>query len=176
VHVTIAGDRDTPIERSSDVHRNLVDALERYGDPYLPLQVSARELRLLVVAARICVDADRLWDDVRPRVEAALWDHFGFEARQLGQDAYAAEALAVMQGVAGVDYVDLDLFTAVSETTSFAALPNLAATLGADGAVDRLRALPDRIDPHSRLPLPAQLVILSRLAPTLLMLSEVTHA
>lgn len=176
VHVTIAGERDTPIEPTSDVHRNLVEALELYGDPYLPLQVSARELRLLVIAARIRIDGDRLWDDVRPRVEAALWDHFGFEARQLGQDAYAAEAMAVMRGVAGVDYVDLDLFTAVSEKTPFAVLPNLAATLAADGAVDRVRALPDRLDPHSRQPLPAQLVILSRLAPTLLMLSEVPHA
>jgi predicted phage baseplate assembly protein len=47
VHVTIAGADDIPIALTSDLYRNLVEALHDFGDPYLPIKVEVRELKLL---------------------------------------------------------------------------------------------------------------------------------
>jgi hypothetical protein len=171
VHVTIAGQDDIPIGLSSDLYRNLTNALETYGDPNLPIRVSPRELLLLIVVAKICIAPDYLWEKVKPQVETALWTEFAFERRNLGQDAYAAEAVAAIQAVCGVTYVKLDLFTAVSEKTP----PSKLATLGTklSGTEDRIAAAPDRIEPFGLVPSPAQLVILSRAIPETLMLSEI---
>ena len=158
VHVTVAGVDDIPVDESSDLRSNLVEALERYGDPFLPVRVAPRELLALVVAARVRIDADHVWDVVRGQLEAALLARFGFDARDLAQDAYAAEALAALQAVTGVDYVDLDLFTAVPETTPVSRLAGLGSTL--TGVHERVAALPDRNDPKTLAPLPAQLAVL----------------
>jgi hypothetical protein len=69
--------------------------------------------------------------------------------------------------------VDLDLFAAVSEKTPPEELANLGSTL--TGVRDRIAAAPDRIDPRTLKPLPAQLIILSSTVPTTLMLTEVPH-
>jgi Baseplate J-like protein len=173
VQVTVAGEDDIPIEVTSDLYGHLLVALERYGDPYLPIRLLRRELLLIVIAARIRLHPDYLWESVRPRLEAALFERFGFDQRQLGQNAYAAEAIAAMQAVPGVQYVDLDLFDAVSETIPPHQLDTLGTTL--TGVKDRIPALPDRIDPMTGQPRPAQLVVLSQSLSTLLMLTEVPN-
>jgi hypothetical protein len=174
VQVTIAGQDDIPIDGTSDLYRNLLAALEQYGDPYLPIRLVRRELLLLVIAARVRLYPDYLWEKVRPQVEGALFNTFGFDQRQLAQDAYAAEAVAAMQAVPGVEYVDLDLFAAVSENTPPGELAKLGSTL--EGVKDRIAAAPDRVIPHTLEPLPAQLVVLSSTVPTTLMLTEVPNA
>jgi predicted phage baseplate assembly protein len=171
VQVTVAGQDDIPIDVTSDLYRNLLLALEQNGDPNLPLRLVHRELRVLVISARVRLRPDYLWDKVRPQTEAALWNRFGFDQRTLGQDAYAAEAVAAMQAVLGVEYVDLDLFGAVSESIKPSDLANLATILS--GVADRIAALRDRVEPKTLKPLPAQLVMLSPSLPTTLMLTEV---
>jgi predicted phage baseplate assembly protein len=42
VHVTITGAADAPIDTTSDLYRNLIDALRRYGDPALDVRLAAR--------------------------------------------------------------------------------------------------------------------------------------
>ena len=175
VQVTIAGQNDIPIDEASDLFVNLLDALERYGDPEVAVQLARRELMVLVIVARVRLDADHVWETVRPRLEAALFDAFGFEARDLGQDAYAAEAVAALQAVDGVDYVDLDLFTAISEQTPPSALATIADTLRKDGVRDRIAARRDRVDPEHGSALPAQLVTLDRRIPATVMLTEVAE-
>ena len=76
-----------------------------------------------------------------------------------------------MQGVAGVDYAALNICAAVAEGTDQSAYAGLATLSSEDAIV----ALPDRIDPIAGTPQPAQLVVLSRAVPSLLMLSEVPH-
>ena len=49
-------------------------------------------------------------------VEAALRDAFAFEKRSFGQGVTAAEVIAVIQGVPGVVYVDLDALYIEDET------------------------------------------------------------
>jgi predicted phage baseplate assembly protein len=115
VHITIAGVDDIPIDPSSDLYRNLLKALHNYGDPDLPVRVAVRELLLLVVSAKVYLQADYVWEKVVSDVRATLLDTFSFDRRELGQDAVLGEVLATMQAVSGVAYVDVDIFDAIPE-------------------------------------------------------------
>ena len=171
VQVTVAGDDDIPIDPTSDLQRNLLEALTLYGDPYLPVRVVTRELLALVIAAAVKIDPDYLWETVRPQLEAALLDRFGFGHRDLAEDAYASQAVGAMQAVPGVDYVDLNLFAAVPETATTNDLAALGTTL--TGVQERIAALPGRVTPESLTPLPAQLVVLLPAPATTVLLSEI---
>ena len=41
VHITIAGADDIPIDPESDLYRNLVEALRRFGDASMPVRRGA---------------------------------------------------------------------------------------------------------------------------------------
>ena len=115
VHVTIAGAGDAPIDESSDLFRNLRLALTQFGDPALPIRLAVRELRLLVIAARVRLLADYVWEKVAPKIRATLLDKFSFENRELGQDAFLSEVISAMQSVPGVDFVDVDSLGGLAE-------------------------------------------------------------
>ncbi len=115
VHVTIAGADDIPIDENSDLYKNLLQALRNSGDPYQPFKVDARELRLLVIAANVSINADYIWEKVEPQIRAALLDTFSFERRELGQSAFLSEVIAAIQAVPGVVYADIDTFGAIPE-------------------------------------------------------------
>ncbi|MDR7275496.1 putative baseplate assembly protein [Catenuloplanes atrovinosus] len=131
VHVTVAGVDDVPL---GDL-RALRASLATYGDPQLPVRVAARELVLLVLAARVKVQPDHAWELVEPAVRRALLDRLGFDRRELAQPAYLSEAIAAAQAVPGVDWVDVDLFGGVPGSLSPADLDDLAATLAGVRAV-----------------------------------------
>lgn len=116
VYLTIAGADDAPIAPTSDLYRNLVDALRRQGDPYQPFLVELRELVVMLVRARLRIHPDELWEKVEPRARQALLDHFSFERRELGQDVLLGELLAVLQAVPGVIFVDVDRLSGVPES------------------------------------------------------------
>jgi len=115
VYLTIAGVDDIPIDTTSDLYRNLLDALQMQGDRDLPLRVDTRELKMLVLSAKIRILPDYLWDPVVAAVRAHLLDAFGFARRGLGQWALLSEVISEIQKVRGVDYVDVDAFGAVAE-------------------------------------------------------------
>ncbi|MFL6193738.1 MAG: putative baseplate assembly protein [Thermoanaerobaculia bacterium] len=112
VHVTVAGEDDIPIATDSELLQNLEAALRSFGDPRQPLRIDVRERAFLVVEAKVRVLPDYLWEKVEPKVRAAMLQAFGFDRRDLGQDAVLSEAYRAIQGVPGVDYVDVDVFTA----------------------------------------------------------------
>ncbi len=115
VHITIAGVDNVPIDPSSDLYRNLLKALHDYGDPDLPVRVDVRELLTLVIKVTIYLQADYVWEKVVSEVRAKLLDTFSFDRRELGQDAVLSEAIAAMQAVRGVAYVDVEVFGAIPE-------------------------------------------------------------
>ena len=78
MHVTIAGIDDIPIDATSDLYRNLFDALHRYGDPYLPITLAVRERLALVISANIRVDPDYQWETLEPKLRSAVLDAFSF--------------------------------------------------------------------------------------------------
>jgi len=115
VHVTIAGADDIPVDPVSDLYRNLVIALRRYGDAAVPVQVGLRELVVLVLSANFRLAADYQWEPVVQKVRTTLLDAFGFGRRALGQPARLSEAIGLIQSVEGVAYVDVDVFGGIPE-------------------------------------------------------------
>jgi hypothetical protein len=118
VHVTIAGAGDIPIAESSDLYRNLRQALYEYGDPQIPVIVQMRELLLMVVSANVCISPDYQWETVAAALRARMLDVFSFERRELGQDVLLSEVIATMQSVRGVLYVDVDVLGGIPEKKS----------------------------------------------------------
>jgi len=178
VHVTVAGVDDIPIAATSDLHGNLVQALHRFGDPHRAVQVAVRELLSLIVGGQIRVAPDHRWESVEPKVRAALVSTLGFDRRELGQDVLLSEVLTVIQGVEGVDYVDIDTFTAVDEAALVAALALPDGLAGLLTLNQRVRALPARVDrtvadPARRIR-PAQLAVIDPRVPDTLLLTERT--
>jgi hypothetical protein len=115
VHLTVAGADDIPIEKTSDLYRNLNKALRDFGDPHQPVQIVLRAFLLLVIEARVRVLPDYLFEKVEPKIRAELLDRFSFERRELGQDALLSDAMATIQSIEGVAYVDVDKFDWVDE-------------------------------------------------------------
>jgi predicted phage baseplate assembly protein len=115
VHVTIAGANDIPIDKTSDLYRNLRKSLRDFGDPYLPIRVELRELLALIISANVSVLPDYQWESVEPKIRTTLLDIFGFQRRELGQTVFLSEVISAIQRVDGVAYVDVDLLSSISE-------------------------------------------------------------
>jgi predicted phage baseplate assembly protein len=169
VHVTIAGVDDIPIDETSDLYRNLFDALHLYGDPYLPITLAIRERLVLVISANIRVDPDYHWETLEPRIRSALLDAFSFDKVDLGQDLLLADAIKVMQGIPGVTYVDVDVFDTISETGLLAGFDASAAS--ALQLRDRIPIEPGRFEQGQLLP--ARLSYLAPEVPDTLILQEI---
>lgn len=115
LHLTIAGADDIPIDKTSDLYRNLLVALRMFGAPDLAVQVDSRELIALVLSANIKLVADYQWDPVVEKVREAILDEFGFARRRLAQPALLCEVIGLIQCVPGVAYVDVDSFGGIPE-------------------------------------------------------------
>ena len=132
VYLTIAGVDDIPIDATSDLYQNLLVALRAAGDADLALRVDTRDLKALVLSAKLKLLPDYEWESVVAAVRARLLDAFGFDRRALGQPALLCEVIAAMQGVRGVAYVDVDAFGAIAQTVD-------DVTRDANGNVHRTR-------------------------------------
>jgi hypothetical protein len=182
VHVTVAGIDDIPLEPDADLLLDLRRALRDFGDPFQPVAVAPRELRLLIVSAFLRIDADRLWEPVVAAVRAALLAAFGFARRELGQGAASSEVLAVIQAVPGVAYVDLDVFGAIDTLIAvegqaprpLAPIETAAAVQAVVDAkvVPAVNAKGVRRGANGKTILPAQLVLLSADLPETLVLNQ----
>ena len=188
VHVTIAGADDIAIEKTSDLYRNLVQALHDFGDPYLPIQVDVRELLALIISANVRVLQDYQWESVEPEIRAALLDKFGFQRQELGQPVFLSEVVSAIQRVPGVAYVDVDVFNTISEAELSTLellrqkLKELTATTKPEPYVDVRLAETVAQAGKGRSPstavngiYPAQLVFVTPDVPATLILNEVTR-
>lgn len=179
VHVTIAGAGDIPIDQNSDLYHNLAQSLLNFGDPHQPLQVCIRKVQLLVIAAGVQILPDYAWESVEPKIRAAVLDAFSFDNRDLGQSAFLSEAIALMQNIEGVSYVDVQTFDAVPEDVTAGQLAGLASTLQRKNHVFAHLAHPNPsldptvdTDPCQRI-LPAELVFLTPDIPDTLILNQI---
>jgi hypothetical protein len=178
VYVTIAGADDIPIALTSELYRNLVKALRDFGDPYQPIQVEVRKLKLLVIQARVRVLPDYRWEKVEPNVRAALLEEFSFSGREFGQDALLSEAVSAIQTVKGVSYVDVDRFDGVDEqqvVNTLAGNTSLAnqITLQPRVQVEVAQVDSKETDPSKRIK-PAEIAYFSPDIPDTVILSELT--
>ncbi len=175
VHLTVAGVDDAPLDEKSELLADLRRALREYGDPYQPFVLAVRELRALVIAARLRLDPDYLWEKVEAVARAAMLDAFGFERRELGQDVTSSEVISSLTRVDGVTAVDLDVLTGFSEADLRTQLGALDRALVPAARV-RARLARVRRDPATSATAlePAQLVMLTPAIPDTLILNEWT--
>ena len=169
---------DIPIDKTSDLYRNLNKALRDFGDPHQPIQVALRTFLLLVIEARVRILPDYLFEKVEPKIRAALLDRFSFERRELGQDALLSEAMGTIQSVQGVAYVDVDKFDWVDEkkvVDHLAGVASLSAVIGRRERIPVSLALvnTDEIDPSRRIK-PAEIAYMSPDIKDTTILSEIT--
>jgi hypothetical protein len=173
VHVTIAGADDIPIDTGSDLFINLVQSLQKYGNPFQPIEVAIRRVRLIVMAATVGLLPNYLWEDVAPNLRAAILALFSFDARALGQTAFLSEAIAAAQQVEGVAWLNVTTFDSVPESITAAQLAALGSTLGLQPVVEAELA---QVDPTAapgsagRI-VPAELVFITPDIPDTLILS-----
>jgi len=173
VHLTIAGADDAPISVNSDLYGNLRAALSRYGDPFQPIQIATRFLKLLVVSANVRIHPDYIWESVEPKIRAAVLERFSFKQRQLGQDVVLSEMIQTIQSIAGVVFVDVDIFDDVQEDITTEQLVQVSAALELHPRIRAYLARVDRtaLDPAVRIR-PAQLVMISPAVKETLVLKE----
>ena len=178
VQVTIAGADDIPIEKRSDLYRNLKAALHRFGDPYLPINLAVRERLALVISANVKIGPDYRWDLLEPKIRAVMLEAFSFERAELGQDLLLSNAISALQKVRGVDYADVDVFAALSEQDI---INGFTQDIFASHRKNQTRLLNKRIKveaariaTETRKILPAQLAFLTPEVPDTLILQEVT--
>ena len=195
VQVSIAGAADAPIDNASDLYRNLLQALQQYGDPGLPVGLDVRELRALTLSAKVGLAPDYAWESVEPALRAALLDAFGFERRALAQNVYLSEIVACLQAVRGVAWIDVDAFDYADERRIIDDLGGGDSGKGDDGAnlagasarllqataaapwpalLPTVQALPARFDTDGISVLPAQLACFLPDVPDTLLLQEAT--
>ena len=185
VQVTIAGAADAPIDPTSDLYRNLLQALRQYGDPSLPVRLDVRELLALIVSAKVGLLPDFAWESVEPVVRAALLDAFGFERRALAQSVYLSELEACVQAVRGVAWVDVDAFGSLDEATLLAGFDVGGDKQGDDAALMSHATATGVATVPARVPVrsarydngelrPAQLAYLPPNIPDTLLLQEAT--
>jgi predicted phage baseplate assembly protein len=116
VHLTVGGAGDIDVDVTSDLYRNLVEALRAFGDPYQPFVVQPREKLVVAGSANVRIDPDYLWTSVAPVIRAKLLDVFSYDRRDLGQVLFPAEVVAAIQSVPGVTYVDLDALGGIAQS------------------------------------------------------------
>lgn len=115
VHVTIARLDPDPFDRDGPLYLNLQRALELYGDPSQRFEIHNRDAALLILFAKVRIDPQFDWSKVEPEIRSALLERFGYERCELAKDLLLSDAIAAMQSVDGVAYVDVDKFDAVEE-------------------------------------------------------------
>ncbi|HEU4886813.1 MAG TPA: putative baseplate assembly protein [Thermoanaerobaculia bacterium] len=116
VHLTVGGAGDIEIDVNSDLYRNLVEALRKFGDPYQPFVVAPREKIVMAGSAQVRVHPDYLWANVAPKIRAKLLEVFSYDRREFAQVIFPAEVIAAIQNIEGVAYVDLDTLGSIEQS------------------------------------------------------------
>jgi hypothetical protein len=135
VFVTVAGPDGATIDPSGPTYINLLAAIQRFGDPHVPLRLASYRKALFQVSARLVLEPDRLADPqpVLDAAEAALREDFSFTARSFGQSVALSEVMAVLQSVPGVRAVEINqLFRGDDGPGLNSLLPAMAPQPGSD--------------------------------------------
>ncbi|WP_088888990.1 putative baseplate assembly protein [Leptolyngbya ohadii] len=108
VHLTIAAVGGDAVLPESSLYQNLLDAIDAARDPVQRVQVDSYQPLRFNLEARLLIDPRYDAKTVIAQVEAALQQAFAFEQRGFGQSVTSAEAIAIVQSIAGIIAVDLD--------------------------------------------------------------------
>ncbi|HUP43067.1 MAG TPA: putative baseplate assembly protein [Thermoanaerobaculia bacterium] len=107
-HLTVAAAGGKPLVAGSALETHLRAALDRVRDSTREVLVASYEAVPFRIGAAIRTDPRREPDEVLAAVRAALAAAFDFERRRFAQPVTAAEVVAAVHRVEGVEAVDLD--------------------------------------------------------------------
>jgi len=108
VHLTVAGEDGAALDPAGALYRNLLAAIDGARPPYQPLRVAPCRYLDFGLRAGLGIDPRYETPKVLQAAGARVLEAFGFAARAFGQPVHGAEVLSVLQGVPGVQWVDLD--------------------------------------------------------------------
>ncbi len=133
VHLTVTPATDSVFDPAAPTLDNLRQAMEALRDPARRLIVAPHRPRLFQLAARVFHDPRFPAREVEAAVLGRLELRFSYAERALAQPVSAAEVIATVQEVEGVDHVDLDALEPYRDDVAGAA-PSLATVLPASPA------------------------------------------
>lgn len=176
VHVTIAGAGGIPIDESSDLFVNLLAAFGNFGDPQQAIELAVYDPLFLAIQARVAIQSDYQFETVAPKIRGTLLAALAFDNRDLGQDVVQSEIIAAIQGVEGVQYVDLDVLDVIpSDLSALPVAPAIAAPPQTKFP-KRIPVRPARLHSSGLNVLPAQLAFLTPDINETLVLTELVDA
>ncbi len=150
VFVTVAGPNGAEIRPDSDLYKHLLSAMQKAGDPYIPIRAESYRKALFRIAVRVKLKPDYLSEKVLDEVKNSLRSHFSFNARDFGQPVMLSEIMSVIQAVTGVEAVNVTKLYRYGEKAELnmglaAAMPQ-AGTDGTVSAAELLTLDPGPLD------------------------------
>jgi hypothetical protein len=137
VFITVAGPDGASLDEEGTVIATLKEALRSYGDPFVAFTVKNFRKVLFSLQGTVTIRPDHVSDTVMAAVGADLRERYSFDAREFGQSVALSEVIAVIQSVAGVVAVDVDMFYRNDEPLPLlkSRLDAETPAMGADGQV-----------------------------------------
>jgi hypothetical protein len=128
VFLTIAGANGATLDGDDPIVTALIEAIELYSEPFVPLRVVSYVPVLFTFSAAIAVDQPT-YDPEQVLAQAwqAVCAAFAFEQRNLGQGVAASLIVETLQQVPGVRAVQLQTLGYSGEALSFPPEPILCA-------------------------------------------------
>jgi len=108
VYITIAGASGGEVDASSDLYKNLKNAIDAARDPLRPVKIDSFQPRFFDLHAKLLIDPDYEWDTVTGDIKEALVDAYSFAKRAFSQPVTSAEVLNIIHDVPGLIAVDLE--------------------------------------------------------------------
>jgi hypothetical protein len=108
IAITIAGQDGAILSDTNPVWSNLLLALKNSGDPHVRVSLLSYQPSTFFLGLKVKRDPAYELDPLLAAVEAALREHFSFDARSLGQPVLQSDVIASAHSVPGVVAVDLD--------------------------------------------------------------------
>lgn len=141
VLLTVAGRDGEAVD--DEVSANLLAALRRWGDEFVPVTVRPHRSRVFRVGGSLALDPDAVAGTVVAAVVDAMRQAFSFAARSFGQPVALSEVVAVVHSVPGVVALDVDELFRVDKGPG----PSPSALLPAEPAGGGLGAELVTLDP-----------------------------
>jgi predicted phage baseplate assembly protein len=111
VRTTVAGVEPLELEPNCELIARLYQAMRRFGDPSLGLEVIPARLDCPLIQARVAIAPGYVFREVAPRLRATLVEQLGYSRQAIGHPIHPSRVLAIMHRVEGVHFVDLDIPT-----------------------------------------------------------------
>lgn len=110
VLVAIASSSGDAVNYTDMLYINLKAAIESYKDPTARFLLRSYNKMSFDIRAKVLISKDRDSEIVKRAVKDTLKESFSFESRAFGQAVSLSEVVSVIQGVGGVEAVDIEAF------------------------------------------------------------------